>query len=390
MQIVTEDRSDAGRWLAGLRELRVLEAIPACSAAVHLLAHLQLGEEEAENLLVEILSHRGRLTHALNRDPGLRVALVDFLSNVDPRFTNPKIVEMAEFEQTERSAVTDALTGLYNRRLFVEALEREVRRSRRYHLPLSIVMLDLDGFKQVNDAYGHLFGDLVLERVARLLRRAVREADIACRYGGEEFAVILPETDRLGAHSVTERIRRRVQGAFAERGVGGRRLPLTISGGISSYPEDGSDPEALVGRADATLYQAKAAGKNRVMLYHAERRSSIRYPAKSTARVVVGPDSEPEGLPAVALNLSQSGVLLETRDRFRPAQPVRVILGREHRPGQDAAWIVHGKVVRVEPGRDKAHQFRVGVAFDAPVPEECLLAQLGGSRPSPRPILEGE
>src|SRR5258706_80222 len=160
---------------------------------------------------------------------------------------------MEEFEETERSARTDALTGLANRRVFHETLEAEIRRSRRYRWPVTVLLLDLDYFKDVNDSHGHMLGDLVLERVGGIVRHAVRDADAACRCGGEEFGVVLPETAREGGYAVAERIRRRVAQAFKDRSVDGRDIPMTISAGLSSFPEDGLHAEELAARADEAL-----------------------------------------------------------------------------------------------------------------------------------------
>lgn len=370
--------------MARLREIRGLDDVPAFAAAISLLAHLELSDEEAERLLADILGHRGEMLVALGRDPGLRVAAVDFLSNVERRLTNPKIVEFSEFAETERSAVTDALTGLYNRRFFAAAMEREVRRSRRYGLAFSLVMLDLDQFKKVNDAYGHLFGDIVLQRAARVLRRSIREADIACRYGGEEFAVVLPETDRLGAHAVAERIRLRTETAFAERATRGREVSMTVSGGIGCYPEDGQDPGAVITRADRALYLAKGAGRNRIAMYHAERRSSIRYPVKPTARVELLVGSEGAVRPALAVDLSRGGVLVEAAEAYRPEEAVRVFIAESGPRRRAGGWSIAGRVVRVEPGRGNAGRFRMGIAFDVPAPEDCLRTQIDARGAAPR------
>ena len=220
--LLAEDRPEAHTLEARLREIGQGQGVPAFSEAMRLLAGLRLPEEAAEELLTDILEHRARMGRALNRDPGVRVAAADFLHNVQQRLTNPMIIERSLFEETERSAVTDPLTGLFNRRFFASTFHREVRRGRRYGVMLSLIMLDLDDFKRINDEYGHLFGDLVLRRVAKLVRRAIRESDTACRYGGEEFAVILPETDRLGAFAVAERVRSRIARSFSEHPTGGR------------------------------------------------------------------------------------------------------------------------------------------------------------------------
>lgn len=264
--LLRDDRPDPHRLLPRLLEFGRLEEVPACSEALHLLAHLDLPESSSEALLSEIIQHRRALTEALGRDPGTIVAATDYLSNVERLLVNPSLVEMTRYEVTERSAVTDPLTGLYNRRLFRSVLRREVRRSRRYDLVFSLLMLDLDLFKKVNDEFGHVQGDAVLQRVAAITRQALREADVACRYGGDEFVVILPETDRLGAFAVGDRLRRLVRQGFAERPTAGERVMMTVSGGIAAFPADGADGPSIVALADRTLYRAKCSGRDRVCL----------------------------------------------------------------------------------------------------------------------------
>jgi diguanylate cyclase (GGDEF)-like protein len=375
LALLADDRPEPGGLTAAIREVRDLEGVPAFGAAIHLLAGLELSDGSAEKLLADILAHRADLGGKLQRDPGLRVAAVDFLSNIEPRMTHPAIVERSRLEEAERSAVTDPLTGLYNRRFFRATFEREVRRGHRYGVTLSLIMLDVDGFKRINDEYGHLFGDLVLRRVAKLVRRAIRESDTASRYGGEEFAIILPETDRLGSFAVAERIRRRVETAFAARPTSGRPVAMTVSGGIASYPDDGSDLAEMLGRADEALYRAKTLGKNRIALHHAERRAFVRYPARETARVELGSAPGAGPVPAVPVNLSRSGALVTTRAACRPAEAVVVRLVSGDPPGRGRSWWVQGRVVRVGPPDGSGPEARVGIAFDRPLPEACLRAQ---------------
>jgi diguanylate cyclase (GGDEF)-like protein len=166
--------------------------------------------------------------------------------------------------ELERLATTDALTGLLNRRRFAERLGVELRRAARYGRPVAVVMLDLDHFKQVNDGRGHQFGDRVLVTATRTLRAQVRESDVVGRYGGEEFIVLLPETGLRAATIVAEKLRSAI--AAAPFGDEGAALQLTISAGVAAYPECGAvDEDALVRLADEALYQAKRAGRNRVM-----------------------------------------------------------------------------------------------------------------------------
>jgi diguanylate cyclase (GGDEF)-like protein len=167
-------------------------------------------------------------------------------------------------EAIERQAVTDELTGLANLRAFTSILDREVERGRRFEHPLALVMIDLDDFKLVNDTYGHQQGDVVLAHVAWVLRDGSRDLDTVARYGGEELAVVLPQTDTEGAVRLAERMRLAVEGLHVPRVDGGGAIEVTASFGVASTPENASDPNGLIAAADAALYAAKAAGKNRV------------------------------------------------------------------------------------------------------------------------------
>jgi diguanylate cyclase (GGDEF)-like protein len=174
--------------------------------------------------------------------------------------------ELAEADlRLGQLAVTDGLTGLYNHRHFHERLHLEVERSQRSGLPLSLLMLDVDHFKQFNDAFGHPAGDEVLRQLARVFGDARRANDVVARYGGEEFAVILVDTAKFTAAKVAERIRERVHAHdFSEAAPRAGRLSVSV--GVATYPEDGGDAEGLVRVADAALYAAKRAGRNRVVL----------------------------------------------------------------------------------------------------------------------------
>lgn len=163
-------------------------------------------------------------------------------------------------EETKAMATKDPLTGLYNRNVFKKELAKEITRSRRLEVPLSMLIADLDHFKRVNDTYGHLAGDETLRRVASLITETVRDIDIACRYGGEEFAVLLPMTDLKGALNVAERIRQKVENLTIN--FEKQRIQITISIGVATY--QGESAEEFFERADKAAYSSKTRGRNRV------------------------------------------------------------------------------------------------------------------------------
>jgi diguanylate cyclase (GGDEF)-like protein len=176
-------------------------------------------------------------------------------------------VENVDLHETvQKQAVTDELTGLFNHRRFQEVMSVEVERARRYGHEMGLIMLDIDNFKQVNDTYGHLQGDLVLREVARVLRQSSREIDEPARYGGEEMAVALPQTDLEGAYQFAERVRRAVEDLALPLPSGDGVLKVTASFGVASLASaDHADKGALVAAADNALYEAKRTGKNRTV-----------------------------------------------------------------------------------------------------------------------------
>ena len=160
-----------------------------------------------------------------------------------------------------RDSLVDAVTQLRNHRYFQVRLREELARSKRHGRPTALLLLDLDDFKRVNDRFGHAVGDQVLRDVAELLAENARATDIVCRYGGEEFAVILPETAQSEATQVAERLREAVQ-----RRQDDREVRVTLSAGVAVCPDHGLDADSLISAADAAMYRAKRDGKNRVAL----------------------------------------------------------------------------------------------------------------------------
>jgi len=174
------------------------------------------------------------------------------------------VTALKETEETlRRLSLTDSLTGASNRRHFIEAAEREVERAHRYHRPLSMLMLDLDHFKRINDTHGHHVGDEALKAFTAICQRTLRRNDVLGRMGGEEFAILLPETDTAGARRLAERIRHLVMQAAVP--ADGDIVRFTVSIGVASCRGGEHTVDSLLSCADEALYQAKHAGRNRVV-----------------------------------------------------------------------------------------------------------------------------
>jgi diguanylate cyclase (GGDEF)-like protein len=171
------------------------------------------------------------------------------------------------FEEISRLAITDELTGLYNMRYLKRVLAEEVRRALRYHRPLSFIMLDIDYFKFYNDRHGHVRGDDALKRLATLLKLNTRDVDTVCRYGGEEFCIVIPEVPKHVAYSMAERLRRTIQDYVFPYEDEQPGKDFTVSMGVAGLPQDATEADALIEKADLALYRAKQTGRNRVCLY---------------------------------------------------------------------------------------------------------------------------
>jgi diguanylate cyclase (GGDEF)-like protein len=169
----------------------------------------------------------------------------------------------AQTRELAHAATVDPLTGLFNRRHFHTRIEEEIERARRYSLNLALLLIDIDDFKRINDSLGHLAGDYLLRQVAEILKRSVRVFDVCTRYGGEEFAILMPGSSAVNALVVAERIRSRVESAARDEGPLPPSVRITVSLGLAVLRSDASSQE-LIGRADRALYKAKEEGKNRV------------------------------------------------------------------------------------------------------------------------------
>jgi diguanylate cyclase (GGDEF)-like protein len=364
LAVLQEDAHNEDRILRRLDQIRAEEGIQAYAALLLILTGLPFDESEARAHWDAILGHRKLLAAALQREVGLRVAVLDYFLNLNRQTTGPRLIDLAFSERQEPGATADRVTGLGSATAFLASLQNETRRAKRYDLGLAVLYIDLDNFREVNERHGELVGGILLREVAILIKNKVRDIDTAARLAGEEFGIILPETERMGAFLVAERIRREVERHGLRRGVDGRPISLTLSAGIARYPEDATTADRLVERAEEALHLAKSRGGNAVSVYYRERRNFIRFDlAGGPVRLRVSPSAPGAraGQGAAApRNISRGGLLFASEVPYAIGVEVDIVCEDEARA---ARMTLPARVVRVEEMEDRPGSYEVGAAF---------------------------
>jgi diguanylate cyclase (GGDEF)-like protein len=321
---------------------------------IHVMCHLRLAPEEAKLAWENIIAHRDFMEEKLGRKTGFRVAMLDYFVNENHALKNPKVIEIHVYAETARQAAIDELTGLFNRRFFDAAIEREMKQAVRRVRQFSLLILDIDNFKKVNDTHGHTTGDAVISALGKLLQRSIRSEDTACRIGGEEFAIILPETTVEGAEVVSEKIRK----DFSKLKIAS--TPLSVSGGVATYPTDAATTAEMIDRADQMLYFAKYSGKNRIIYYAQNKRRHVRYPMEwelSITKRSGGPGK------SKTQDVSIEGISFELDETAEPGELISLHLNIGAEPLE-----LPVQIVWVDDNA-KTRKFRAGARFIRLTPE---------------------
>jgi diguanylate cyclase (GGDEF)-like protein len=235
---------------------------------LHALIGVRMNEKDAEKDWRDILIHKTDMGKKLGRNVGIKVATLDFYTNIKRSMKSPKIIEIDEYTQTVREAISDQLTHAYNRRYFDFFLGNLFRKAKREDIQFSMLMVDIDHFKIYNDKNGHIKGDLALIEITRIMNALSQKNHAVARYGGEEFAIIMPDADEFEAYIMASNIRKAV---YDFRFPGEYRVPLkrlSVSIGISTF--NGARhrrPKDIIEEADKSLYKAKEEGRNRVVSF---------------------------------------------------------------------------------------------------------------------------
>jgi diguanylate cyclase (GGDEF)-like protein len=365
IEALQEDAHNEERILKRLDQIRSEEGVQLYAALLLILTRMQFEESDARRHWQAILEHRRALAGALRREVALRVAVLDYFLNLNRQLTGPRLIDLSFAERQEPAAAEDRVTGLFSASAFLAALQNETRRAKRYDLGLSVLYVDLDNFREINERHGELVGGILLREVAILIKNKIRDIDVAARLAGEEFGVILPETERMGAFLVAERIRREVERHGLRRNADGRPIGLSVSLGVARYPEDATTADRLVERAEEALHLAKSRGGNAVSVYYRERRSYIRFDvAKGPVRLRVAPAARPSGTVEPAsqepCNISRNGLLFESDVPFAIGVEVEILIEDSRHA---ARMTLPGRIVRVEEAEDRSGRFEVGAAF---------------------------
>jgi diguanylate cyclase (GGDEF)-like protein len=239
------------------------------------IAQIDFTDAQSNDYWERILLRRRELAENLGKRVALKTALVDVLASTN-FLRVPILMEYDEFKKLQINAATDALTGLYNRRLFDEYCDKELNRAKRYGQQLAIVILDLHKLKEVNDRHGHLQGDQVLQLAATTLRKTMRASDFAFRIGGDEFALLLPQTDPEQAITLCRRIRSQYEIDIRPLKMD---IGVTLDFGVAVHPHDGETKGALMNLADQRLYQLKNAGRSAPQVVPPQTPSAREIPA---------------------------------------------------------------------------------------------------------------
>jgi len=364
-EVLREDAHNEERILRRLEQIRTQSGLQVYAALLLILTGLAFDESEARRHWEEILKHRRALGQSLQRDLGLRVAVLDYFVNVNRQLTSPRLIDLSLADRPDPSSPVDARTGLWNARQFLSALQKEIRRAKRYRLDLTVLYVDIDDFREINERHGDLVGDILLREVAILIKNKIRDIDMAGRLAGEEFALILPETERMGAFLVAERIRKEMERHFLRRDIDGRPIAMTVTIGMAKYPEDAAIADRIMRRAEEAMHQAKARGGNVVGVYYRERRNYIRFDvSRQQVRIRVTPADPETGAPGQEshepLNISRSGLLFESDAPYTIGDEVVIVC----QDGRDQARVtLRARIVRIEEIEGQPRRYEVGAAF---------------------------
>ncbi|MFQ5700558.1 MAG: diguanylate cyclase [Acidobacteriota bacterium] len=367
--IFNEDPVNLERMIERVSQLSWSVGPGIYSGLLLLLGNLRFEEEEARRHWQAMRAHRRDLEEKLGSPVALRVAVLDYLIATNRASPRARLLDLVQTEQPNEREMTDPVTGLHSMSFFSGQLPRELGRAHRFDLSVSLVHTEIDDFAAITERFGLSIGSVLLREIAGILTKCIRTMDYAARVCGSEFALLLTETDRMGAYYVADRIRQKVEEFYLERQINGRPFEITVSSGVASFPQDAETPKGLIRRASEAFYNGRARGRGGVAIHHRERREYIRLETPSeNLQVTLMPEGETTSSPAEMKNISSGGVLFESDRPIELGRMVQIAWSHERDSDQ---VVIPGRVVRIERfGDDKSQHYEIGVLFDLVVEEQ--------------------
>ncbi len=319
-------------------------------AVIQILTDHDLESGEAKKRWIEVITHRKNISYALGRKISLMTAISDYLDSLKKH----KIVEISTYEKAIKESTHDNLTGLFNKGYFKNTLNQHLSLAKRNNTDLSVLFLDIDDFKEVNDTFGHHSGDVILKEVAHMIKQELRTSDIVARFGGDEFVILMPNTYKADAFVLSERLRKTIMQKPIK--TKDKSVQITVSGGVTGFPVDAKKAVNLLNLADSALYRAKGAGKNSISLFIEDKRRFLRIKFNRAIQVKHLGFNHTRTLSGTSKDIAIGGILFENKESLPIGTKIQVSIPvtKDLEP-----LLLIGTVVRVEAFGP--HEFDIGM-----------------------------
>ncbi|MBB5349369.1 diguanylate cyclase [Desulfoprunum benzoelyticum] len=360
--------ADDDQFIERLAQLQHEHGPMVCRSIFQTLAGIDLPRDTAEDYWRQVLYRRQQLSRILGRNVDLMTAMCDFLRSETRYLPHPRLVEVDSFERIVYESMYDGLTGLFNRLYFDEAFAHQISLAKRYNTDLSVLFLDVDDFKTINDTHGHIVGDVALKKIGAIIKKTKRDSDLAARYGGEEFVLLMPHTESINAFILADRIRQEVEKEeFTAHDLTYR---LTVSGGLASCPLNATEPADLLHMADSATYMAKGSGKNTICLFKKDKRRYLRVKLMQPVLIKEMGFNDSQAYEGKSKNIGIGGILFENDTPLPVGAHVQVsITGRNNAP-----LLLIGTIVRIESFGPNSYD--IGMAFSFKEMEKIATAEI--------------
>lgn len=341
MHYMLESKNDDS-FIKKVNKLFISEGNEVLLAVFKLLAGIDIPQEKCGQHWEKVQMHRLKLSGLVGRSVDLSTALCDYLQTTTRFLNHPRLIEASQYENIIHETIHDKLTGLFNRPYFDETYSQQVALAKRYLDDFTVLFLDIDNFKEINDTYGHLAGDEALKQIAATISAEKRDSDIAARFGGEEFVLLMTHTDNVSAYIFAERLRKKIE--QLDVNYLGDVFRLTVSGGIASFPFNTQDPQQLLQMADSAVYLAKGAGKNNIAHFKEEKRRYLRIKINQPVLAKELDFHNSDTFTGTSKDICIGGILFENNAPL----PLGALIKVKVPVNEGAPVILIGTVVRVE------------------------------------------